>query len=253
MTEVIDATAVEDDTDTVTSTALAPTVATSVIMPFDAAAVTQAMAAYQETMRATLDASDWQGEPGARGAFVKKSGWRKIAKAFGLSVTRVEDGVERDDAGEPVRAWAVYRATAPNGQSQDGDGYCSVDESRFARSGGRQKLENDLRATATTRAKNRAISDLVGMGEVSAEEISAVPFATAFDGDLTPVWVALAASVGTDTAAKLSDWISKDNNGVMPAPVGRALVAIGRALTAANEKPVAAPAATDTTNDDLPF
>jgi hypothetical protein len=28
------------------------------------------------------------------------------------------------------------------------------------------EVENDLRATATTRAKNRAISDLVGMGSV---------------------------------------------------------------------------------------
>ena len=31
--------------------------------------------------------------------------------------------------------------------------------------------ENDVRGTAHTRAKNRAISDLIGAGEVSAEEI----------------------------------------------------------------------------------
>ena len=56
----------------------------------------------------------------------------------------------------------------------DGDGYCSVEEDRFSGPrGNRSKLENDLRATATTRAMNRAISGLVGMGEVSAEEVDA--------------------------------------------------------------------------------
>jgi hypothetical protein len=71
-----------------------------------------------------------------------------------------------------VRAEVWIRAVAPNGQFGDGDGYCSADEGRFRGWKGRQKLENDLRATATTRAKNRAIADLVGMGEVSAEEIA---------------------------------------------------------------------------------
>jgi hypothetical protein len=61
---------------------------------------------------------------------------------------------------------------APNGQFGDGDGYCLADEVRFKSRRGRQKVENDLRSTATTRAKNRATADLVGMGEVSAEEIA---------------------------------------------------------------------------------
>jgi hypothetical protein len=66
----------------------------------------------------------------------------------------------------------IARAIAPSGRFQDGDGYCSVDEPRFDKSGGRRKIENDLRTTATTRAKTRAISDLLGTGEVPAEEIS---------------------------------------------------------------------------------
>lgn len=223
----------------------APATANAVMMPFDAEEVRTAMEAYQDTVRATLDPSDWQGTPGSRGAFVKKSGWRKIAKAFGLSVTRVEDGVERDAEGNPVRAWAVYRAAHPNGQTQDGDGYCSADESRFARSGGRQKLENDLRATATTRAKNRAISDLVGMGEVSAEEIAVMGTAEpeVFTGDLVEPTAQLAAVVGQETADKVIGWIHADNGGLMPASVGRALVAIGRVLAAQ---------ASDN-DDDLPF
>lgn len=224
-----------------------------VMMPFDAEEVQEAMTAYQKTVRATLDPSDWQGQPGGKGSFVKKSGWRKIAKAFGLSVTRVDDGVERDDEGNPVRAWAIYRAAHPNGQTQDGDGYCSTDESRFARSGGRQKLENDLRATATTRAKNRAISDLVGMGEVSAEEIAVMAQeAPAFEGDLSEAWEALQGPVGGDqVAAKLDAWIQTDNDGTMPRSVGRALVAIGRAIKSAEGSRAEEPA--PASDDDLPF
>ena len=140
-----------------------------VLMPLDSQAVIQGMQAYQRLLHDLLDDSDWQQT--GDGKFLKKSGWRKIARAFNLSVTKISDRVERDAEGNPLRAEVVVRAIAPNGTVQDGDGYCAASESRFSRAAGRQKLENDLRATATTRAKNRAISDLVGMGEVSAEEV----------------------------------------------------------------------------------
>ncbi len=226
-----------------------------VMMPFDAEEVQEAMSAYQKTVRATLDPSDWQGQPGGRGSFVKKSGWRKIAKAFGLSVTRVDDGVERDEEGNPVRAWAVYRAAHPNGQTQDGDGYCSIEEGRFARSGGRQKLENDLRATATTRAKNRAISDLVGMGEVSAEEIAVLSQGEtpAFEGDLGEAWSIIAGIVGgEEVSAKLDAWIYKDNGDLMPRSVGRTLIAISKAIRSAGEG-AETEVSKPETDDDLPF
>lgn len=141
-----------------------------VLMPMDTESVIEGMAAYQAMLPKLLTDSDYQ-DDGRGGKFVKKSGWRKIARAFNLSVVRISDKVERDINGEVLRAEATYRAIAPNGQTQDGDGYCAREESRFTSEGGRAKLENDLRATATTRAKNRAISDLVGMGEVSAEEV----------------------------------------------------------------------------------
>jgi len=173
--EVVDAQVVTDEPQAPEqaapqSLALAPRQRRSeVIRPLDAGALVESFAAYQELLPRLLDASDWQSS--GRDRFVKKSGWRKIATAFDLDVIRVSETVERDADGTPIRAMAVYRAIAPSGRSMDGDGYCSVDESRFQRSGGRQKLENDLRATATTRAKNRAIADLVGMGAVSAEEV----------------------------------------------------------------------------------
>jgi hypothetical protein len=143
-----------------------------VLMPLDTAQVVEGMKAYQRLLQELVEPSDWQ-VTGDTERFLKKSGWRKIARAFGLSTQLIRCDVERDRDGRPLRATAIVRAIAPNGQSGDGDGYCSADESRFAKEKGRQKLENDLRATATTRAKNRAISDLVGMGEVSAEERTA--------------------------------------------------------------------------------
>jgi len=143
-----------------------------VLMPLDTTQVVAGMQAYQQMLPQLLDASDYQ-DAGRGKRFVKKSGWRKIARAFNLSTAIVSVIVIRDDAGMPVRAEAIVRAIAPNGQISDGDGYCAADEDRFKDASGRKKLENDLRATATTRAKNRAISDLVGMGEVSAEEAEA--------------------------------------------------------------------------------
>lgn len=141
-----------------------------VLMPLDTEQVVAGMEAYQDMLPRLLTESDWQ-DAGRDGRFVKKSGWRKIARAFNLSVMVVSVRIERDADGNPTRAETIARAMAPNGQVSDADGYCSADEKRFEQPKGRQKLENDLRATATTRAKNRAISDLVGMGEVSAEEI----------------------------------------------------------------------------------
>lgn len=140
-----------------------------VLMPLDAEQVVAGMEAYQRLLPRLLVESDYQQT--RDGKFVKKIGWRKIARAFNLSLEIVQTIVERDAEGQPVRAHTIARAIGPNGSFQDADGYCAAEEPRFAQQGGRQKLENDLRATATTRAKNRAISDLVGMGEVSAEEV----------------------------------------------------------------------------------
>lgn len=161
--DVIDAEVVEPSTEIVEAPSR------QALMPLDAADVVRGMTAYQELLPQLLDDSDYQAADGKR--FVKKSGWRKIARAFNLSVTIVEISVERDENGKSTRAECVARAKAPNGQVQDADGYCSIDEFTGKRADDK-KLENTLRATATTRAKNRAIADLVGMGEVSAEEVT---------------------------------------------------------------------------------
>ena len=96
--------------------------------------------------------------------FLKKSFWRKMSKFFGLSLElKSENNIKQEDNSHTW--YAVYRAYARTGDFMDGDGACNTHEK------GRILTTHDARATAHTRAKNRAISDLVGGGEVSAEEV----------------------------------------------------------------------------------
>lgn len=154
-----------------------------VLVPLDIEAQRNAMRLYQDGLQWILDDSDWQ-DAGRGERFVKKSGWRKIAAWFNVSIELLRDSVERDEKGTILRAAVWARAVAPNGRHADADGYCDVGESRFARN--KAKLENDLRGTATTRAINRAISNLVGMGAVSHEEMVSAdgtpPFGAAVNG-----------------------------------------------------------------------
>lgn len=210
-----------------------------VIRPLDLTQVKGSMEAYQQGLHALLDTDDWQGRPGAKGSFVKKSGWRKIATWFDLDVEPIPgmSKVERDDNGQPVRAEVWVRAVAPSGRSFVGDGYCSVEESRFARESGRQKLENDLRATATTRAVNRAISNLVGMGAVSAEEVGSKPEVEgpAYGPAMTPnvgkaVGAALLALLGGDAEkGRAANAMVKRELGYVPHAAAVAILEIGRA------------------------
>jgi len=95
--------------------------------------------------------------------FTKKSGWRKIATAFSISDEIISK--ERDELEDGGVKWTVeVVASAPNGRESQGIGMCSSDERD------NDRKEHDILATAHTRAKNRAISDLLG-GEVSAEEM----------------------------------------------------------------------------------
>jgi hypothetical protein len=97
--------------------------------------------------------------------FRKKSYWRGIARAFNVSceVVSVERIEDVDDWGYVV----TVRATLLNGSLSDGDGACMASE----KPGAGQATVHNVRSHAVTRAKNRAISDLVGFGEVSADEL----------------------------------------------------------------------------------
>lgn len=130
--------------------------------------VQRAMTEYQEGLQALLADADWQtfrDRDGRERRFVKRTGWRKIGTWFGVDLLIGSVDVERDDLEHPLRARVVGRAVAPNGRVAEDVGACALDEGRrFA------KPEHDLVATAATRALNRATSNLVGMGEVTAEE-----------------------------------------------------------------------------------
>ncbi len=98
---------------------------------------------------------------------ITKSGWRKIAAAFGIDTELVQEARFPKENGSGFVVECVVRAIAPNGRHADGVGSFDSTERRMAHP------EHDVRATAFTRACNRAISDLVGGGEVSAEELKA--------------------------------------------------------------------------------
>ena len=98
--------------------------------------------------------------------FRKKNYWRAVATAFNLTV---ENTKETLDESAESGAWGylvMYRATAPNGRFADGDGACYASEKTAE-----QATVHNVRGHAHTRAYNRAVSNLVGFGEVSAEEM----------------------------------------------------------------------------------
>ncbi len=100
--------------------------------------------------------------------FRKKNYWRAVKTAFNLKVECEKEErifLTDDDWGYEV----TYRATAPNGASADGDGACTFSEKN---KGCMEASLHNIRSQAHTRAFNRAVSNLVGFGEVSAEEIN---------------------------------------------------------------------------------
>jgi len=119
----------------------------------------------QELKKSILDKSDISDIQGK--TYVKRSGWRKLQAAFAISDRIISK--EREDQGDGQFLWRIeVEAFHPkSGRSSTGVGACSSKERKFAH------IDHDVFAIAHTRAKNRAISDLIGLGEVSAEEIEA--------------------------------------------------------------------------------
>ena len=102
--------------------------------------------------------------------FRKKSYWRFIATAFHIESRLISE--ERVEIDGDWGYLATYRATTNDGRQCDGDGACMASE-KVDRDGNPTAMQtvHNVRAHAHTRAKNRAIADLVGFGEVSADEL----------------------------------------------------------------------------------
>lgn len=126
----------------------------------------QLAAAYDEACRALIGPNDIQRE--GKREFKKKSAWRKLARHFHISI-EAEPGDTRFQRLEDGSWLATARAVAvaPWGQRFADVGACGSDE----QTGRRVITMADAIATAMTRAVNRAVSNLIAMGEVSAEEI----------------------------------------------------------------------------------
>lgn len=99
--------------------------------------------------------------------------WRsKLSRFFGISCDIVSEEIQNLPDGTFV-VKVTARAVAPNGLYQLGDGSCwSKTKERYDNDGNlKGDLYHNTRSHAVTRAKNRAVLELVGFGEVSAEEI----------------------------------------------------------------------------------
>lgn len=137
---------------------------TQVVRPLiDAERALRDFEEFQKLKAKLLSQQDYQSIQGKN--FIKKSGWRKLALVFNISDLIVDEKKDTREDGSFIWSFKV-RASAPNGRYTESVASCDSKERRFSH------VEHDVRSTAHTRAKSRAISDLIGAGEVSAEELS---------------------------------------------------------------------------------
>ena len=172
-----------------------PDVQNTLIEPAsDAESVAKMYERFEEMKQKIIKSDDLQKI--GKNQFITKSGWRKIATAFNVSFETVS---EKKDVEDGIVTYTVKaKAVAPNGKTVTGVAKCSSNESNFMEivpddlkeemkddedvfmvdgklrrlKPPREVSQHNLFTTAATRAKNRAISDCVGGGEVSAEEVS---------------------------------------------------------------------------------
>lgn len=170
-----------------------PQGAVGILRPADSLdAIADAFRQYQQVCERILGKDDYQTYEGKPRK--KKSAWRKLATAFNVSTRVVEKEIERDTERNVLSAFFTVEAQAGN-RVTNGSGYCEVTEKCCAGKTGKKcrkaawkghyccesgcdgrkhwsHANHDIIATAETRAKNRAIADLIGCGEVSAEELT---------------------------------------------------------------------------------
>jgi hypothetical protein len=179
---------------------------------------------YQELVRKIVEESDIQSftEDGKTRSFIKKSGWAKLATYYGISLVMVDERLfHRHDGKTCLRAQLpdkfgavvdcgcavvgaryVVRATAPNGRSVEAIGIATFNEKRARYT----RVEHDLAGKAYTRAVNRAISSMIGAGEVSAEEkADEVEAAPAAGESLSPTQLAKYEGLWKDAAPDRRD------------------------------------------------
>lgn len=169
-----------------------------IVMPvMNGAQALEAWGQYQDLINKVCVDEDYQMIQDKK--FRKKSGWRKIATFFNLSVDKVDESKEQ--IGDAIVWHFTLKATAPNGRYSVGSGSCDMFEKAQLRDGKYMSWNkwkkifepatpnslHNIRSTAETRAYNRAVSNLVGGGEVSAEEINHADLVEPKVTDSTPL------------------------------------------------------------------
>jgi hypothetical protein len=99
----------------------------------------------------------------------RRTGWRKLALFFGISSDIIEE--RRWERAGNFGYDMMVVAMAPNGQHMVGVGTCDAKELKESGQGKVPVSEHNARSKAHTRATNRAVADLIGGGELSAEEV----------------------------------------------------------------------------------
>ena len=105
--------------------------------------------------------------------YIKKSGWRKFGMVFNLDckiLSKSREIYEDPEGLYYVWTYAV-RVTAPNGRFQDAEGAATSRDPFFTKGGRQSPEEKNIMLKAQTIGFNRAISDLIGGGVKTAEEI----------------------------------------------------------------------------------
>jgi len=217
-------------------------------LPLSPEEAREAMTTYQAISRALIEPADdiqvIETRKGPR-EFPKRSAFQKLANAYRVSTRIVARELTHDEQGALLRCDAIVRATHPDGRFAEGDGACSRGEERFQRGG--EKIDHDLPATAVTRATNRAISNLVAFGAVSAEEATATDTTPAVSelpswaeeyGDVGQVagWlVDILTAAGVDDAATTTKGIGQRVRevceGAIPVCVAVSIARIHEAVT----------------------
>ena len=102
-------------------------------------------------------------------SFPKRSAFQKLGRAFNAN-TRIVDHTEiRTQTGRVKESEYIVEASLPkNIRVVQAMASCSRSEK-----GKKDASDHDIKATAETRATNRALANLIGAGEVSADEMLA--------------------------------------------------------------------------------
>lgn len=143
-----------------------------IVAPIDVDRLAEAFKTFQEFKQRLLTKDDSVTIAGRQ--YLKKSAWRKWALACGVSDDIVSfervPAQGKDQEGNFSYRILVRAFHEKSGRSSAGVAVASKNEKKdWAHE------EHDVFTLAHTRAKNRAIADLVGGGEVSAEEITSEP------------------------------------------------------------------------------